>query len=132
MDVFEKDLIEADREIVISSPGVTFEKVSRFAHIIKPRIEAGVKVSVITTNPNEILYESAAFVFSLIEQMRGMGIHVIFADGDAEHFAVIDQELVWHGGMNLLGKEEVWDNLIRTYDLGAASELLVMAFGSEC
>lgn len=27
--------------------------------------------------------------------------------------AVIDDYLVWHGGMNLLGKEDVWDNLIR-------------------
>ncbi|MCD8110348.1 MAG: DEAD/DEAH box helicase family protein [Clostridiales bacterium] len=131
MDVFERDLVEAEREIVISSPGITFEKINRFIHVVKPRLEAGVKISVITTNPNEILYENAAFISSLIEEMREAEIHVKLFDGEAEHFAVIDQELVWHGGMNLLGKEEVWDNLIRTYDSGAASELLVMAFGSE-
>lgn len=131
MDVFERDLVEADREVVISSPGLTFEKVSRLVHIIKPRLEAGVSVSVITTNPNEILYENTAFTFSLIEQMREAGIHVKLFDGEAEHFAVIDQDLVWHGGMNLLGKEEVWDNLIRTHDSNAAAELLEMAFGSE-
>ena len=32
---------------------------------------------------------------------------------DKECFAIIDQELVWHGGMNLLGKVDAWDNLIR-------------------
>lgn len=34
---------------------------------------------------------------------------------------------VWHGGMNLLGKEDVWDNLIRVKDRKAAAELLIMA-----
>ena len=42
---------------------------------------------------------------------------------EIEHFAVIDQALVWHGGMNLLGKE---DNLIRVRDVKAAAELIGM------
>ena len=46
-----------------------------------------------------------------------------------EHFAVIDGSLVWHGGMNLLGKEDARDNLIRVKDRKAASELLEMSFG---
>ena len=33
--------------------------------------------------------------------------------------------------MNLLGKEDAWDNLIRVKDLKAAAELLVLSFG-EC
>ena len=45
---------------------------------------------------------------------------------EIEHFAVIDQALVWHGGMNLLGKEDVWDNLIRVRDVKAAAELIGM------
>ena len=41
---------------------------------------------------------------------------------------MIDGSLVWHGGMNLLGKEDSWDNLIRVKDRKVASELLEMAF----
>ena len=40
---------------------------------------------------------------------------------------MIDGQLVWHGGMNLLGKEDAWDNLMRTKDPDAAQELLLMA-----
>ena len=39
---------------------------------------------------------------------------------------MIDRKLVWHGGMNLLGKEDVWDNLIRVESVQAAGELLEM------
>ena len=59
--------------------------------------------------------------------LRFLGINVNTVKNNEEHYAVIDGLLVWHGGMNLLGKEDVWDNLIRVKDSKAASELLIMA-----
>ena len=44
----------------------------------------------------------------------------------SEHYAVIDRTIVWHGGINLLGKEDAWDNLIRVESAQAASELMEM------
>jgi len=32
--------------------------------------------------------------------------------------------------MNLLGKEDAWDNLIRVKDINVAAELMEMVFGS--
>ena len=50
-------------------------------------------------------------------------IQITKADID-ERFAVIDNCLVWHGGMNLLGKEDAWDNLMRINNPEVAAELL--------
>ncbi len=36
--------------------------------------------------------------------MQQSGIRVITKEEVAERFAVMDDELLWHGGMNLLGK----------------------------
>ena len=36
-------------------------------------------------------------------------------------------ELVWHGGINLLGKEDAWDNLMRIRSVQVAAELLEIA-----
>ena len=66
----------------------------------------------------------------MINQMEASGIHVIIKDDVDEHFAVMDEELVWHGGMNLLGKEDVWDNLIRIKSAVVAEELLELSFGN--
>ena len=60
--------------------------------------------------------------------MKEAGINVKTAEEDMEYFVLIDGSLVWHGGMNLLGKKDAWDNLIRVKDRKAASELLEMAF----
>jgi len=48
-----------------------------------------------------------------------------------EHFALIDDELVWHGGMNLLGKEDVWDNLMRIKSASVAGELLELSLAKH-
>lgn len=45
--------------------------------------------------------------------MQQSGIRVIAREEAIEHFAIMDDELVWHGGMNLLGKADAWDNLAR-------------------
>ena len=66
----------------------------------------------------------------MINQMKSSGIQVVIKDEVDEHFAVIDEELVWHGGMNLLGKEDVWDNLIRIKSAVVAEELLELSFGN--
>lgn len=127
--VFEQDLIEAEKEIVIFSPQIMQEKVRRFIYLVKARLEAGIKIIVITENPENISYGNTVFSYGLIEQMKDSGISVKIARGEMEHFAVIDQILVWHGGMNLLGKEDVWDNLIRVKDERAAAELLKIGLG---
>ena len=129
--MFEQDLIEAENEVVISSPGINLQKVERLIYLMKPRQETGVKITVITENPDRAMFGNAAFLYSLIEQMKLAGINVVCAENKVECFAVIDRSLVWHGGMNILGKEDIWDNLIRVKDLKAAAELLVMAFGKE-
>ena len=127
METFERDLIEADREIVISSPGLRRSKVERFISLLKQRQESGVVVTVITYAPDSVGYGDTIELFALIDEMRRSGINVWEMEEECEHYAVIDQKLVWHGGMNLLGKIDVYDNLIRVENEQAAAELLEMS-----
>ena len=39
-----------------------------------------------------------------------------------------DSNIVWHGGMNLLGRDDAWDNLMRIKSKKVAAELLEIAF----
>ncbi|MCL2250189.1 MAG: DEAD/DEAH box helicase family protein, partial [Oscillospiraceae bacterium] len=129
-DIFEQDLVEAEHEIVISSPDISHNKVERFINVMKVRQENGVKVTILTENPDNKLTGNPIYLFELIQQLRDVGMNVGFMDNVNEHYAVIDKSLVWHGGMNLLGKTDVWDNLIRVKDAGAAAELLEISFSS--
>ena len=123
-ETFERDLIEADKQIVIASPGLRRKKVERLISLIKPRLQAGVTVTVITLDPESQGYEDTIELYLLIDEMKKNGISVRLTEEEAEHYAVIDCNLVWHGGMNLLGKADAWDNLIRIESIQAAAELL--------
>ena len=127
MDVFERDIVEAEKKIIVSSPELTQDKIERFIYLVKARQEAGITVTVITIEPQNISYGRPEFCQRFIQEMRESGIQVIVKEDVIEHFAIIDDELVWHGGMNLLGKEDVWDNLMRIRSDQVAEELLEIA-----
>ena len=116
--------MESEKSVIVSSPEIIESKVLRFVYLMKARQEAGVRVTVITLDPENILYGSSDFCQSLISLMKDNGIDVVTKKNLPEHFAVIDNELVWHGGMNLLGKEDFWDNLMRIKSTTVAVELL--------
>ena len=130
IDIFERDIIEAEKRIIISSPHIVQERVDRIIYITKQQVEAGCKIVVITTDPEKMSFGSINDYHEMINQMKVSGIQVVIKDEADEHFAVIDEELVWHGGMNLLGKEDVWDNLIRIKSAVVAEELLELSFGN--
>ena len=96
-DIFEQDLVEAEKKVIISSPQITQDKIDRMIYITSKRIEAGCKISVITLNPEDAAYGSAEYQYSMIRQMEEAGIQVILKDEVNEHFALIDEELVWRG-----------------------------------
>lgn len=127
--LFEQDIVEAEKMIVISSPDIRQNKIDRLLLLVKGRQEKGVKVTVITTEPEEVVYGSADVCCELIREMQQVGINVVTKAEVKERFAVIDEELVWHGGMNLLGKVDVWDNLMRIKNHQVAAELLEIALG---
>ena len=121
--------MEAAKSIVISSPAIRQNKIDRLLSLVKDRQEKGVNVTVITTDPEGVVYGSADVCYELIREMQQVGINVVTKAEVEERFAVIDEELVWHGGMNLLGKVDVWDNLMRIKNHQVAAELLEIALG---
>ena len=53
---FEQDIVESEKMVVISSPDIRQDKIDRFLLLIKKRQEVGVKVTVITTDPEAVSY----------------------------------------------------------------------------
>ena len=127
---FEQDIVEAEKAIVISSPDIRQDKIDRLLLLVKERQEKGVNVTIITTTPDDVVYGSADVCYGLINEMEQVGINVVTKSEIEERFAVIDDELVWHGGMNLLGKADVWDNLMRIKNHQVAAELLEISLGT--
>ena len=49
----------------------------------------------------------------LHEEMRQVGFYVKTVEESCEHFAIVDQKIVWYGSMNLLSKSNAEDSMMR-------------------
>ena len=74
--------------------------------------------------------ETCSRRFPLLSAYIGQaGFFVKTAEEFCDRFAVIDQELVWYGSMNLLAKEQIEDSMLRVHGKEIAAELLETALG---
>lgn len=126
--VYKKDLLEANKNIVISSPAISELKVYALIDLLKGKQASGVEVTIVTWEPDSYGYGDAGFWMKLHEDMRQAGFCIKTVETSCEHFAVIDQELVWYGSMNLLGKEKIEDSMMRVKSKEIAAELMALTF----
>lgn len=122
--VFEQDLLEATESIVISSPTLSRKRVEQLLALIRSGQENGLKVTVITWHPDVYRYGKDEHRLALLESLRTGGCEVRFAQDNCQHFAVIDETVLWYGSMNLLSRDDVEDNIMRLVSREIAEELL--------
>ena len=130
-ETYWKDLEEANSAVVVSSPRLNSQKVDRIINMLGKRRELGVKVTIVTWHPDAYKYGKDDVRMELLERLRKAGFEIRLVEESCEHYAVIDNEIVWYGSVNLLSKEDAEDNLMRVCSKDIAAELLEMTFGSE-
>lgn len=130
-DMYSQDLLCANKNIIVSSPSLSGDRVVEFTKLIKEKMESGVEVTIVSWMPDKIRFGSSNYRMQLLEEMRQSGFYLKSAEDNCEHFAIIDQEIVWYGNINLLGKQDVEDHIMRIQSKEIASELMEMTFGNS-
>lgn len=130
-EVYIKDLLEASRNIVISSPAISGPKVYELINLLRDKQIAGVEVTVVTWEPDSYGFGDAGFWMQLHEEMRQAGFYIKTVEETCEHFAIIDQEIVWYGSMNLMAKSNIDDSMMRVQSKKIALELMSLTFGKK-
>ena len=130
-ETLKADLLSAVKNIIISSPVISGPKVYELIALLKERQETGVDVTIITWAPDSYGYGEPSYWMQLHEDMRQAGFFVKTAEEFCDRFAVIDQDLVWYGSMNLLAKEQIEDSMLRVHGKEIAAELLETALGRK-
>lgn len=129
-ETYKRDLLEANREIIISSPAIGGKKVDELIKLLKEKQEAGVQIRVVTWKPDMYGYGDSSYWMELQERMRRQGFEMNLVENYCQHYCIVDRTVVWYGSMNFLGKEDIEDNLMRVCSKEIAEELLELTFGS--
>ncbi len=130
-EVYRKDLLEANKNIVISSPTISGPKVYELIHLLRDKQALGVEITIVSWKPDSYGFGDAGFWMQLHEEIRQAGFYMKTVEDTCEHFAIIDQEIVWYGSMNLLAKTKIEDSMMRVQSKKIAAELMELTFGKE-
>lgn len=128
---YHKDLLGANNNIIISSPVISGPKVYELINLLKEKQMSGVQITIVTWAPDSYRFGDAAYWMQLHEDMRQAGFYIKTVEESCERFAVIDQEVVWYGNINLLAKDKVDDSIMRVLSKEIASELMEITFGDN-
>lgn len=96
-ETYLKDLEEANSAVVVSSPRLNNQKVDRIINMLGKRRELGVKVTIVTWHPDAYKYGKDDVRMELMERLRKAGFEIRLVEETCEHYAVIDNEIVWYG-----------------------------------
>lgn len=130
-EIFHRDLIDANKNIIISSPAISGPKVNELINMLREKQMAGVQVTIVTWTPDSYGFGDAAYWMQLHEDMRSTGFYIKTVEEHCDRFAVIDQEVVWYGNINLLAKDRADDSIMRVMSKEIAGELMETAFGDN-
>lgn len=103
---YHKDLLDSNKNIIISSPVISGSKVYELINMLKEKQMSGVQVTIVTWTPDSYGFGDAAYWMQLHEDMRRAGFYIRTVEEYCDRFAVIDQEVVWYGNINLLAKDK--------------------------
>lgn len=99
---FERDLLEATKEVIIESPFITVTKLRSLKPTFELLINKGVKVFVITRHPDEhdsLMAEQSEAGIRFFERI---GVQVLMCRDHHRKIAIVDRRIIWKGSLNIL------------------------------
>lgn len=112
---FSRDLLNAERSVIIESPYLTEKRALQFVKLFKKLKKRGVRIRINTRNPrhHEKLLEIQAW--KAMKILRAHGVKV-YTCNDMRHrkLAIIDDRIMWDGSLNILSQARSKEIMRRT------------------
>jgi len=122
LPVYENDLMNVQKEILIVSPFVTKRRVLQVIPLLKAALQDSAGVEVLTRPAGD--YKDSHTVSGILELLEAAGVKVTCKADIHQKFTIIDRHIVWYGSINLLGYGRSEETLIRLESASIAGELL--------
>lgn len=121
---FTKDLRHAKSRVVIESPFITKKRMSMIMPILTKLRKRGIKVTINTKPFEEYEPEFGNHVIPIITEMHNIGIDVLFTNGHHRKIAIIDNDILYEGSLNILSQNDSCEIMRRIQDEMSVIEML--------
>ena len=104
--VFMRDLVHANHSIYIESPFITTKRMGILLTILKQTRQRGIQITVNTRPPcgHDGSYIDQAY--KAMQDMQSIGITVLYTVKHHRKIAIIDDDILWEGSLNILSQSD--------------------------
>ncbi len=121
---FERDLRRARQSVVIESPFITRRRMESLLPLLTKLRRKGVRIVVNTRDPEEHNEEYAAQAQDAVTAMQDIGIKVLYTVKHHRKLAIIDEEILWEGSLNILSQGDSCEIMRRTVSSSLAWQMI--------
>lgn len=120
---FERDLRRATQSVIIESPFITRRRMDHLLPILMKLRRRGVRVVVNTRCPEEHNEAYAIQAEDAVAAMQEIGVRVFYTVRHHRKLAVIDDEILWEGSLNILSQSDSCEIMRRSVSLAIVQQL---------
>jgi superfamily II DNA or RNA helicase len=124
LPVYQNDLLNTVREILIVSPFITKRRVSQMLPFLVAAQDRKVKTVVVTRPAADFREKDRPVLEDTLSLFRATGVQVVYKSNIHQKFAIFDQNIIWYGSINLLSFGRAEESIMRIDNPGIADELL--------
>ena len=128
---FEQDLDDAARSVVIVSPYLQKGRIVKLLPSLQKAVASGVEIAIHTRTAESGKLANQESVCEAIEMMRQTGIVVHTHKELNQRYAVVDESVVWYGGVDFLAFGRKDTDVLRFKNPDIAGEFLSLSGHTE-
>lgn len=121
---FEKDLRKARHSVLIESPFITIKRFEYLLPILRKLRARGVQVIVNTRSPEEHEGEYRYQTTCAVNEMLRLDVTVLFTGKLHRKLAIIDNEILWEGSMNILSQSDSCEIMRRNASIEQVDQMV--------
>ena len=121
---FERDLRHSRQSVVIESPFITRIRMEHLLPLLTKLRRKGIRIVVNTRNPEEHNEEYAIQAEGAVAAMQDIGIKVLYTVKHHRKLAIIDEEVLWEGSLNILSQGDSCEVMRRTVSNSLAWQMM--------
>lgn len=123
-DAFLGDLKRTRSRVIIESPFITMKRLNKLIPVLRKLQGRGVHI-IVNTKPldeHEALLHTQAQ--QAITELQDLGVKVLFTVGHHRKMAIIDDDILWEGSLNILSQNDSCEFMRRINSLPHAQDML--------
>ena len=125
-DYFEhviNDIKNAKKNILVSSPYIQKKKIDAIKSLLIEKFQSGVRITLCIKKLEDYSDKQKAYISEFISEMMKQGINVVQVTQNRYKYMIIDNNIIWYGGLDIFGGSLEESSLIRIQNEGLANEL---------